>query len=696
MRMVVSLAGAVFGLMVASAPLQAQNAGDRKICDEDKNAAAKIAACSRLLNDRSLSPREREDIVNNRGVGYFRNNEFDRAVTDFSEAIRLNPGNGVLWANRADAYRKKKDFNLAISDSDRSIELNSNNKRNFYLRAQIFYDQNKYDLAIPEFTAALKLDPKYDEAYYFRGRSYYERKEFKNAIADFGESLKLDPDFADTWYYRGLSYWRLDDEDRAIADFTQALRLKPKYDEAFYFRGRSYFAKKDYKAAIRDLTESSKLDPKFADTWLYIGLCHARQGNVDEALVNYNKAIAVKDDHGSARHNRGVIKMDRGDYDGAIEDLTVAVRTSADEISHNMRGVAYRNKSEYQLAMSDFNEALRFNAKYAPAYYNRGMLHSRAGATELAVADLRKAVEFDPQMRDARTALTRAESMLSSAPPRPQQQQQSQQPQQQQQSPQQAAQQAVAALAKPPASLPQAQAPGTAQGGKRVALVIGNSNYQFSSKLANPGNDSQDIAKALRTLGFDVVEGRDLDRRGMDDALRQFARKLDGAGLAILFYSGHGVQVNERNYLIPIDARIERASDLGLDAVDVQRIIEQMEAEKRVNLIFLDACRDNPLTRSLAAKSGTRSSSASMGLAPIQSAAGTLIAYATQPNNVAFDGDGRNSPFTTALLKYMVVPGLEVELMMKQVRLEVMAATAEKQVPWGHSSLIGNVFLRAQ
>jgi uncharacterized caspase-like protein len=183
----------------------------------------------------------------------------------------------------------------------------------------------------------------------------------------------------------------------------------------------------------------------------------------------------------------------------------------------------------------------------------------------------------------------------------------------------------------------------------------------------------------------------------MDDAIRQFARKLDGAGLAILFYSGHGVQVGERNYLIPIDAKIERAADLNLDAFDLQRVLDQMEAEKRVNLVFLDACRDNPLTRSLARNSGggTRSTAVGQGLAPVQSAAGTLIAYATQPNNVALDGDGRNSPFTTALLKHMVTPGLEVELMMKQVRIDVITATREKQVPWGHSSLVGNVYLRA-
>ncbi|MET0866573.1 MAG: caspase family protein, partial [Pseudorhodoplanes sp.] len=502
-------------------------------------------------------------------------------------------------------------------------------------------------------------------------------------------SIELNPQNKRNYYVRGLIYYDQNNYDFAIPEFGEAVKLDPKYDEAFYYRARSFFLKKDYKAAIPDFSKSIELDPKYAPTWFYRGLSQERLDNLDQALEDYNQAISLDNGHGSARHNRGMIKLGRGNYDSAIEDFTVSIRTSADEITHNSRGVAYRNKGEFQLAMSDFNEAIRFDPKYARPYYNRGMLHSRAGATDLAVADLRKAVELDPKSKEARDALARAEAMLASAP-----RQQQQRPQQQQQQAQQQPQQLLSAL--PQALQQQAQAPGTSQGGKRVALVIGNSDYQYSAKLPNPGNDAQDISQMLRQLGFEVVEGRDLDRRGMDDALRQFSRKLDGAGLAMLFYSGHGVQVNERNYLIPIDAKIERAADLNLDAVDVQRIIDQMEAEKRVNLIFLDACRDNPLTRSLArsAGGGTRSAAVGMGLAPVQSAAGTLIAYATQPNNVALDGDGRNSPFTTALLKHMVVPNLEVELMMKQVRLDVMAATREKQIPWGHSSLVGNVYLR--
>jgi len=140
---------------------------------------------------------------------------------------------------------------------------------------------------------------------------------------------------------------------------------------------------------------------------------------------------------------------------------------------------------------------------------------------------------------------------------------------------------------------------------RRVALVIGNGAYRSAPGLVNPVNDATDMAAALRGLGFDVVEGTNLDRRGMDDAVRAFGRKLDRTDLALFFYAGHGLQVAGKNYLVPIDARLERAGNVNFDAIDLSFVLAQMEAVKRVNLVFLDACRDNPLARSL----GTRSAS---------------------------------------------------------------------------------------
>ena len=163
--------------------------------------------------------------------------------------------------------------------------------------------------------------------------------------------------------------------------------------------------------------------------------------------------------------------------------------------------------------------------------------------------------------------------------------------------------------------------------------------------------------------------------------------------MALLFYAGHGMQVGGKNYLVPVDAKLERVGNLSFETIEVGEILALMEAEKRVNLVFLDACRDNPLARSFARSLGTRSTSVGPGLAAIQSAVGTMIAYATQPDNVALDGEGRNSPFTAALLKHITTPALEISAMMKRVRADVIAATREKQVPWDHSSLVGDVVL---
>ncbi|MDC7789280.1 caspase family protein [Rhodoplanes sp. TEM] len=228
---------------------------------------------------------------------------------------------------------------------------------------------------------------------------------------------------------------------------------------------------------------------------------------------------------------------------------------------------------------------------------------------------------------------------------------------------------------------------------ERVALVVGNGAYRHATPLPNPPNDAADVAAALRRIGFTVIEGRDLDKHGLEDRIRAFGRALDRASTALFFYAGHGLQVAGKNYLVPVDAKLERPGDLSFETVEVGQVLGQMEAEARVNLVFLDACRDNPLARTLARSLGTRSASVGTGLASIQSAVGTMIAYATQPDNVALDGDGRNSPFTTALLKHLPTPGLDIAVTMRRIRSDVVAATRSRQVPWDHSSLIGDVVL---
>ena len=226
--------------------------------------------------------------------------------------------------------------------------------------------------------------------------------------------------------------------------------------------------------------------------------------------------------------------------------------------------------------------------------------------------------------------------------------------------------------------------------GKRVAMVIGNSAYEHAPQLANPANDASDMAIALRSIGFTVVEGIDLTNRGMRDKIREFSSELRGAEVGMLFYAGHGLQVNGRNYLAPIDAKLQFESDLDFETIPLEFVQRQMEREVKTLLLFLDACRDNPLTRSF--KSASRSGGAGKGLAEIKSAPGTLIAFSTDPNNVALDGKGRNSPFTKALLTNIDRPDIEIQTMMTDVRQEVFSDTDEQQTPWINSSLLGRFY----
>ena len=238
-----------------------------------------------------------------------------------------------------------------------------------------------------------------------------------------------------------------------------------------------------------------------------------------------------------------------------------------------------------------------------------------------------------------------------------------------------------------------AVAPVPAQAEKRVALVIGNSAYRNTPALPNPRNDAATVADTLTKLGFAVQSGYDLDRAGTEQALRAFAESLGDADVALFYYAGHGLQVDDTNYLVPVDARLASETDLAFEAIDLKLVLSLMERQPRTNLVFLDACRDNPLAQNLARSMGAaRSTAGTRGLAIAESGIGTLLVYATQPGNVALDGNGTHSPFTQGLLDYIATPDIEVRQMLTRVRAEVVQATGGKQVPWDHSSLTGDFF----
>jgi formylglycine-generating enzyme required for sulfatase activity len=244
-------------------------------------------------------------------------------------------------------------------------------------------------------------------------------------------------------------------------------------------------------------------------------------------------------------------------------------------------------------------------------------------------------------------------------------------------------------------------------GGRRVALVIGNDAYRHTNRLSNAANDARAMTTALEALGFEIVggvrDGVDLTYGGMAERVRDFGRCLaSDVETALLFYAGHGLQVAGRNYLVPVDAELQVEADVNLELLELQSILNQMERPGRNSIVLLDACRNNPLAKNLARAmglGGTRAAGIVEGLAEQKVVAGSLIAYATHPGHVAFDGEkGANGYFTDALLACIATPDRDVELMLKDVRARVVAATQKlrngPQIPWVHSSLMGDFYFK--
>jgi uncharacterized caspase-like protein len=234
-----------------------------------------------------------------------------------------------------------------------------------------------------------------------------------------------------------------------------------------------------------------------------------------------------------------------------------------------------------------------------------------------------------------------------------------------------------------------------AKADKRVAFVVGNGAYKNVTPLPNPPIDAKSMAGVLRNAGFDVVEGINLTRDKMTERLLEFGKKTQGADVAVFFYAGHGIAVGGTNYLLPVDADIKSEMDVKLgNAINIDVTLDQTMNDAKVKLVFLDACRDNPFANNIKNSAGTRSVSVQKGLAEMSSGEGTLIAFATGPGQTALDGqEGTNSPFTRALMANITQPGVEIQQAMTQVRAQVNEETNKGQLPWGHTNLIGAVYL---
>jgi hypothetical protein len=382
--------------------------------------------------------------------------------------------------------------------------------------------------------------------------------------------------------------------------------------------------------------------------------------------------------------SRAVIWRARGDLDRAIADTSEAIRLAKAPANimtppgsvlisaYTQRALAYEANGDFERARQDYAAALEGKASDAGSKANQ------------ATAKVRLSLLSETLPPSPRTAIAAPSRQDGAAKP--------------------AAPAGAASPSPPPAAEQRKRAEPERAPGGRVALVIGNGAYTFVRALPNPTNDARAMAKSLRDIGFVVSEGTDLDRKAMQTAIRDFLREAARAQVAVVYYAGHGVQIDGRNYLAPVDIQFQAGSGMTDTMMDMDTIMAGLDDQVRTNILILDACRNNPMAPKVASTGPTRDIEAgSPGLAAPASlgagatpGAGTLIAFATAPGQVALDGVGGNSPFSAALSRHIGTPGLEVQQMLTRVRAEVVAATKGKQVPWSNSSLLGDVYLAAK
>jgi tetratricopeptide (TPR) repeat protein len=458
---------------------------------------------------------------------------------------------------------------------------------------------------------------------------------------------------------RGWVYYNREQYDLAIQDFTAVIAIEPG-PNGYNLRGMAYRYKPDPDKALADFDKAISMTPDNENYFLNRGNVYLDLGQYDLAIADYDRAIRIHPKFGIAYNQRAVAHRRKGDYARAIADYTTSIPFNPrPAIAYANRGEAHRFSNALDLALSDYDAALRIDPRLAPAYRGRALVHENKANLPRALADYRSANAIDPKNQTAINGLRRIEQRHSEAP------------------------------STGPAG--GGAAPSSALRETRIALVIGNSQYANVGMLANAGNDAQTFANRLRSLGFSKVTlALDLPREKNAAALATFAEEANKADWAVVYYAGHGIEMAGVNFLIPVDAKLSADSDVQAEAIPLSHVLDAVEGARKLRLVILDACRDNPfldkMVRSVTHRAIQR------GVGHIEPQGATLVAYAAKHGQQALDGEGANSPFMTALSKHVDAPGVEIVLLFRRVRDDVLFATRKQQEPFIYGSLPSEPF----
>jgi tetratricopeptide (TPR) repeat protein len=630
------------------------------------------------------------EAFSSRGTAYAAQKDNGRAIADFTRAVTLNPKMAAAYSGRARAYSEIKDFARALADCNTAI-ANAPNSADYWLRGQTYEALGDGETALADLNEAVRLDRENAGPYADRARLYEKRKDYDRQIASLNEVIRLltgqgtaQAQLDEASFALALAYGNKGDPDRAIAgldkllqrkqdhyaaysaragyhvktgaydavviDATEMIRLQPADAEGYRNRAAAYYHKADFERAIADGNEVIRLSPDSAADYAARGAALYCQKQYDPAIADFDKAMQLRMDDWPSRSLKARALLGLGKTDEARAEIDAGLRmgTGRDRFLSARGELAY-TQGEYARALDDYTEAMRLAQGILPAdYAGRGGAYEKLGQTALAITDYKTAIEAgapDPVQRVAQSAARERLSALES--------------------------EALAA---------QRAAQQPAEAGRRVALVIGVSAYQNAPALPGATNDAAALAEKLRQLSFtEVIELRDPSRESLEAAVKGFGDKAADADWAVVFYAGHGMQADGRNFLIPADAKLETGSHLDHETVALGEIIESVKGAKKLGLVLLDACRSNPFLKRMQQAQPART--LGQGLAPVAPVPGELIVYAAKDGSAADGGEAGHSPFTKALLEHIGEAGLDIRSMFGKVRDSVVQATQNRQQP---------------
>lgn len=620
------------------------------------------AVCTRFIDDI------------NRKIDVLKSSKVSSQVKSKETYLLLNLRGGAFQAmarrQAADGQPgKSADLHYrAINDFDEAIQLYPAESHALLNRGRSRAELSALDLAIQDFDRVIKLDPKNALAFNNRGGAHSDKGNFSSAIADLERAIAIKPNYADALVNRGSIYQHKQDYDRAIADFGGALRNGARDVYVYTARGRVWRekgdltrAKADFEAALA-LVVDDKRSRSVQDA--VKELLTALQEQAERAQVAERERAALEklERERAERERAELLRAQREQSE--IERAEKIARERAESIARERAALeaAARQKAEREKTAQE-------KAERDKAARERIKLEK-----ELQDKAVREKAEFEVARR-AKIALEKAE---------------------------QATREKEATIARNQAAREKAlrdkeERESTERDKarkKRVALVLGNSDYDSLGVLSNSRNDAVGISKALRELDFSVLHGVDLDYAATSDILNRFTHAAREAEIAIFFFAGHGLQFNEANYLAPVDAG---TSDLS-KFIKLQSIMEDLQSKQGVRILIIDACRTRPEPQSVSAAPQSAGRSVAFvrgGLARVENQnvpRGMFIAFAATPGEAAYDGVRTNSPFTGALLKHLATPGLELRRLFTRVRKEVVADTNDDQTPESVDRLLQEEF----